>query len=149
MQEIIHAFGIDWRLIAIQIFNFAILAVGLWYFLYTPLLNLLENRQKTIQEGVAQAAEAERQLRHADEEKSEILKAAHTDASAVAARAKAHADEKTAVLIREAEEKSARILEEAKREGEAEKQRLYKESEAEIAKTALLAAEKILKERTS
>lgn len=149
MQEIIHAFGIDWRLIVIQIFNFTLLALGLWYFLYTPVLSMLEKRQKTIEEGVAHAAEAERKLRHADEEKAGILKAAHEDARAIGERAKVHADEKTSMLLREAEAKSERILEEAKKEGESLKERLYKESEGEIAKTALLAAEKILRERRS
>ncbi|MBX9906408.1 ATP synthase F0 subunit B [Patescibacteria group bacterium] len=147
MQEIINAFGIDWRLIVIQIFNFALLLTGLWYFLYTPVLTMLEKRQKTIEKGLADAALAEQALTGAETEKAAIVKAAHDEATAVSLRAKAYADEKSAALVREAEEKTTRMMEEAKKAGLELQNRLYKESEAEIARTALLAAEKILKQR--
>jgi len=147
MEEIIKAFGIDWRLIAIQVFNFAILATALWYFLYTPVLNMIEKRRAMIEKGIADAQAAGENLAQAESEKSVILTAAHKEAGEVAARAKVHADEKTQALLHEAEEKKQRLLADAKREGEALTERLYKESEAEIAKTALLAAEKILKEK--
>ena len=48
MQEILTAFGIDWRLIVIQVFNFAMLAYVLWYFLYTPVLKLLAEREENV-----------------------------------------------------------------------------------------------------
>lgn len=147
MHEIISAFGIDWRLIVIQLFNFAILATALWYFLYTPVLSLLEKRRSVIEKGLTDAEAAATNLKNAETEKASIVKAAHEEASAVAVRAKAYADEKTAVLLRDAEEKGQRVLEDAKKAGVELQNRLYKESEAEIARTALLAAEKILKER--
>ena len=147
MQEILSAFGIDWRLITIQVINFALLLIGLRYFLYTPVLSMLEKRKQVIEKGLTDAAEAARSLKDADKEKAGIVKAAHDEAAAVALRAKAHADERTAALLHEAEEKKMRILEEAKKAGVELQDRLYKESEAEIARTALLAAEKILRGR--
>lgn len=147
MEAIIHAFGIDWRLIAIQIFNFAILAVALWYFLYTPVLSMIEKRKAMIEKGIADAKAAEKQLESAESEKGAILTAARKEAGEVASRAKEFAAEKTEALLSEAEEKKARILAEAKRDGEEMKAKLYKESEAMIAKTALLAAEKILNDK--
>lgn len=147
MHEIISAFGIDWRLIAIQIFNFTLLLCGLWYFLYNPIMRMIEKRRGMIEQGVKDAQAAAKELASAEEEKGAIVTAAHKEAKEVALRAKTHAKEKTAVLLAEAEEKRARLLADAKREGEEMKNKLYKESEAEIAKTALLAAEKILKEK--
>lgn len=148
MEEIIHAFGVDWRLIAIQVFNFSLMLAGLWYFLYTPVLKLLDDRKKIIEEGLTNAAHAERALRHADKEKAAILAAAHAEALHVDARAKVHAEEKIATLIQDAEEKAARILHNAEEEGAALKMRLEREGEADIARVALLAAEKILRERS-
>ncbi len=145
MQEILTAFGIDWRLISIQIFNFGILLTALWYFLYTPVLSMIEKRQEVIRKGLKDASDAERKLASAEEERSSIVKTAHLEAGNVASRAKAYADEKTALLLKDAEEKRVRTLADALREGERVKENLYKESQAEIAKTALLAAEKILK----
>jgi F0F1-type ATP synthase membrane subunit b/b' len=57
MEEIIHAFGIDQRLIIIQIVNFAILAGALGYFLYTPVLRLLREREEKIAQGLKDAEE--------------------------------------------------------------------------------------------
>lgn len=147
MHEIIAAFGIDWRLIAIQIFNFTLLLSVLWYFLYGPIMRMLEKRRGMIEQGVKDALAAGEALASAESEKGVIVTAAHQEAQEVGLRAKKHAEEKTATLLEEAAEKRARLLEDAKREGEALKERLYKESEAEIAKTALLAAEKILSEK--
>jgi F-type H+-transporting ATPase subunit b len=147
MQPIIAVFGIDWKILGFQAFNFTVALVVLYYFLYKPVLALIEERRVKIEGGLEDAKQASENLKRAEQEKAEIVKAAHTEASAVALRAKAHSDEKTATLMRAAEEKSQRVMEDAKKAGEDLQKRLYKESEAEIAKTALLAAEKILKER--
>ena len=58
MEEIIHAFGIDWRLIVIQMFNFAVLAGALWYFLYTPVLTILSDREAKLKKGVEDVPQA-------------------------------------------------------------------------------------------
>lgn len=147
MEEIIKNFGIDWRLISSQIFNFAILAVALWYFLYTPVLSMIEKRRQTIEKGLTDAAEAGRSRKDAEKEKAEIVKTAHDEASLIAARNKFVCEEKARALMSDAEERSLRTLEDAKKAGIELQDRLYKESEAEIARTALLAAEKILKAR--
>lgn len=147
MQEIIHAFGIDWRLIVIQIFNFGLLAGVLWYFLYTPLLNLLAEREQKIKKGVEDAVKAEEALKSADVEKSSILKDAHSEATQIVARGASHAEDKGKALIAEAQEKIARDLASAKQSADEIKAQALKESEAEIAKLAILGAEKVLNEK--
>lgn len=147
MQEIIHAFGIDWRLIVIQIFNFAILLAALWYFLYTPILNMLAERQRKIEQGVKDAENAAKALSDADKTKAEVLTGAQSEASQIVSRAKGHAEEKGAIILSEAETKAERLLREAQARGEEIKQQAQKESEADIAKLAILAAEKVLRER--
>lgn len=147
MEEILKTFSIDWRLIGIQIFNFGLLLAVLTYFLYKPVLRIIEERRMKIEQGIKDADEAKARLATAEEERALLVKKAHTEASEVAARAKEYADEKSAALVKDAEAKSARIIEDAKSEGALLKERIEKESQADIAKTALLAAEKILKER--
>lgn len=149
MQEIIEAFGIDWRLIVIQIFNFGLLTGVLWYFLYTPVLKLLKDREDKIRKGVEDAQKAEETLKVADVEKSSILKDAHTEAAQIVARGTQHAEEKGKRLIEEAHEKIARDIENAKASAEDIKARALKESEAEIAKLAILGAEKVLNKELS
>ena len=145
MQEMIATFGIDWRLIVIQIFNFALLLALLWYFLYKPVLAMLDARKEKIEQGVRDAEAAGERLAHAEEEKASILKTAHGSAEEVLARAKDAATEKSAAVLSEASEKSERILAEAALKAREIEERARKESEDEIAKMAILAAEKILK----
>ncbi len=149
MQEILTAFGIDWRLIVIQIFNFGVLAGILWYFLYTPVLKILNEREEKIKKGIRDAEEAEKARTEADAEKTKILKDAHGEASQIVARGTAHAEEKEKALLNEASEKIARDIASAKALSEELKAKAIKESEAEIAKLAILGAEKVLEKELS
>lgn len=144
MQEILHAFGIDWRLIVIQIVNFGMLAGILWYFLYTPVLKLLSEREQKIKKGIEDAELAGKAREDADVARTAILKEAHGEATQVVARASTHAEEKSKALIAEASEKIARDIQSAKTQAEDIKAKAIKESEAEIAKLAILTAEKVL-----
>ena len=145
MQEIIHAFGIDWRLIVIQMFNFAVLMGALWYFLYTPVMNMLRERETKIQKGVEDAEAARKSLSEAETTKKQVLTEANTEATAVVKRAAVRAEEKSATIIKEAEERALRTLEEAKQKSAEIQRQAFKESEAEIAKVAVLTAEKLLR----
>ena len=147
MEEIVHAFGLDIRLIVIQMFNFAILVGVLWYFLYTPVLNLIRDRQSKIEQGVRDAEEAGEKLKDAEAERAKVLSGAQHEAGNIVERAHHHAEQRGAEIIQEAENKAARILDDAGEKGEEIKRTAEKESEAEIAKLAVLAAEKILRER--
>ncbi len=147
MQEIIHAFGIDWKLIVIQVFNFSVLAGVLWYFLYTPVLNLLAEREAKIKKGIEDAESATKALSLADIEKQKVLSLAHGEATAIVARASEHAEEKGSHIVNEAMNKAERIAQDADAKALEIKARAHKESEAEIAQVAILAAEKILNQK--
>jgi len=147
MDAIISAFGIDGRLIVIQLVNFAILMGALGYFLYTPILNALKTREEKIAEGIADAEAAAVARAGAETEKGEILTAAHASAEEIATRAKTAATEQAEVIMSEAEKKAADALKNAEVAAEQLRAKVQKEAEAEIAKTAVLAAEKVLRER--
>lgn len=144
MQEILHAFGIDWRLIVIQIFNFSVLMGILWYFLYTPVLKLLSDREEKIKKGVADAEFATQERAHAEAEKVALIKEAHVEAGQIYVRATASAEEKEKALMEDAHKKIARDIQSATKLAEEIKAKAIKDSESEIAKISLLTAEKIL-----
>lgn len=148
MEGILHTFGIDGRLIVIQIFNFALLGAALWYFLYTPVLTMLSEREKKIKKGVEDAENAAQALASAENEKSSILTEANKEAESVATRATLHAKEKAALIAAEADAKAARTIADAQQKGEDLKAQARKESEDEIAKVAVLAAEKVLRQQS-
>jgi len=147
MEEIVHAFGIDWRLIVIQMFNFALLLGALWYFLYTPILKMLEAREAKLKQGVMDAEKAALSLTEADTAKSAILKEARGEAETIVATAKTHAEAKGAAIVSDAEAKALRVLDDAKARGEEAQKEARRASEAEIAQAAILAAEAILKKQ--
>lgn len=147
MEDLIHAFGLDTRLIVIQIINFAILAGALWYFLYEPVLKMLDERKKKIEEGLQDAEDAKVLKENAEAERIKLLTRAEKEADAVAEKAKAHATEKSTQIVSAAETKADALLKEAAKKSEELKAKAHKESEAEIAKLAVLAAEKVLAEK--
>ncbi len=145
MEQLLSAFGIELELIIAQIINFGILAVALSYFLYKPLLAMLQKREEKIAQGMQDAEDAAKAKASADEEKKAILSSAHKDAEEVGAKAKAFADEKAATITAEAQAKAESIITNAQAKGEELKEQARKDSEAEVAKLAILAAEKVLK----
>jgi len=106
MEQLLQAFGIDAKLIIIQLINFGILAGLLTYFLYTPILNMLAQREEKIAQGMKDAEDAARAKAAANEEKKGILSAAHKDAESVGANAKTYADEQAIVITAAAQTKS-------------------------------------------
>lgn len=149
MDQLIQAFGIDVKLIIVQIINFTLLVGLLSYFLYKPVLKLLADREEKVTQGIKDAEEAAKALAEAEDEKKGIVSAAHKEAEDVALRAKAHADEKAAEVAAVATEKAAGIVATAEEQAENIKLKAKQDSEAEIAKMAVLAAEKVLRQQTS
>lgn len=147
MDQLLHAFGIDAKLIIIQIFNFGVLMALLTYFLYKPVLNMLAEREGKIAQGIRDAEDAAKAKASADEEKKMVLADAHKGAEEIAANAKQFADDKAAGIVAEAQTKAEAVVKDAEAKGEEIKAKAHKESEAEIAKLAVLAAEKVLLEK--
>lgn len=147
MEQLIQAFGIDVKLIIIQIINFVLLVGALSYFLYKPVLKILNDREEKIAQGIKDAEAAAEAKASADKEKQTILGSAHKEAEVVATNAKTYADEKAAQIVAEAQTKAEGVVKSAESKGEEIKVQARKESEAEIAKLAVLATEKVLREK--
>ena len=149
MENIINAFGIDVHLIIVQIINFVILMAALGYFLYTPILNLLREREGKIAAGIKDAEAAAVAKASAEAEKKVVLSEAHLAASEVNSRAKASAEATAAEIVTAAEAAAEAVKAKGVAEANQLKAAALKASEGEIAKTAILAAEKILREKSA
>jgi F-type H+-transporting ATPase subunit b len=149
MEALIAAFGLDWKLLLIQGINFGVLLTGLTYFLYTPVMNLIDERRKMVAEGVRSAQEADRVLADSKKEGEGIVGTAAREAEALVAAARARADEKGLELVREAEHKAHAVIADATARAEEAKRQALMESEKEITRAAILAAEKILREKAA
>jgi F-type H+-transporting ATPase subunit b len=149
MEQLIHAFGIDVRLILMQVVNFGLLMAALTYFLYKPVLKILKEREEKIAKGIEDAKAAEVARASAEEEKKGIIATANKDAEAMTTRATEHANTRAEQIVADAHKKADQVIKDAGDRSSEMKTQILRESEAEIAKLAVLAAEKVLKERTS
>ena len=87
MNELFAAFGLNWKLLLIQLVNFGLLLSVLSYFLYKPVLRIIDERQKKIAEGVRIAEEATQRLADARVESDGIVGGAAREAEGQIGRA--------------------------------------------------------------
>ena len=142
MSALLSAFGIDWRLLVINMVNFGLLLLALWYFLYTPLTRMLEERRMKVAQGVADAEESAARLAEIESSKAEKLAAAGREADAVLSNARKSAIEKGREMLSESEAAAQRMIKDAEAEAKEAKARSIEESRQEVAKLIVLGIEK-------
>lgn len=147
MEELFSTFGIDWRLIVAQALNFGIVLVALTWLLYKPVLKTLDERREKIAQGVKDAERAAEAAANADAEAKKVTHAAALDADQIVASARDAASSEKARIVKEAEARAEAIARDAEARAQETADRARRESEKEIARLAVLAAEKVLRSR--
>ena len=147
MEQLFDAFGIDWKLLIAQAVNFGVLLVALTYFLYKPVLKTLDERKAKVAKGVLDAEEAEQKLAEADSEVSQKLTTATGEAESIVAGARESANSEKSRILKDAESRAADIAADADARAKETAARALRESEKEVARLAVLAAEKVMREK--
>lgn len=101
---LIHALGINGRILLAQFFNFSLLVFVLWRFAYKPILNILEERRQKIYKGLDDAADAAEALKSAEREGKEIMVQARQEAVKVMEDAQVQAQKRQTDIVKKAEE---------------------------------------------
>lgn len=146
MSALLNAFGINGGLLLAQAVNFGVLMIVLWYFLYRPVMKTLETRRQKIAKGVEDAEAAERKLAQADEEASERVHGAETEAEGIVTSAREEAGSERARILKEAEARAQSVAADAEARAKETAAKTLRESEKEIARLAVLAASKAMQE---
>ncbi len=149
MSELFAAFGINWKLLIIQGINFAALLAILSYLLYEPVLRIIDERREKVAEGVRIAEAADAKLADAKRQGDEMVGTAARDAEQLVASARARADEKGSEIVKTAEARAHALMKDAEVRAEEAMRLALAESEKDIARAAMLAAEKILREKSA
>ncbi len=144
MESILHTFGIDWRLLVINMINFGLLMLGLWYFLYGPVMRMLEERRQKVVKGVEDAEAAGRARQEIEGERSGVLTRAAQEADEALAKARAAAGARERELVEEAGKRAESIVAQAEAQAKEEKARAIAESRDEVAKLIVLGMEKAM-----
>src|SRR3989344_1664086 len=103
MSGLFEAFGINWQLLLVQAFNFGVLLTVLWYFLYRPVLKMIDDRRAKIAEGVQNAGAAAKRLESAKKEGEKIVGGASREGEGIVAAARSRAEERAAEIVKNAE----------------------------------------------
>lgn len=146
MSELFATFGINWKLLLIQAVNFGVLLTALTYFLYRPVMKMLDERRAKIAEGVQAAEAAGQRLADAKTEADSIVGDGARQAETLLSNARSSAEEKGASILKDAETRAAQVMKDAEARAAESQRQAMRESEREIAKAAMLAAEKILRD---
>lgn len=120
VEQIANTFGVDWPHLIAQIISFSIVCFLLQRFAYKPVLAMLEERRRQIEQGVANTKKIADELAQTEAHRQEILKQANEqitklmeEARAAAARVK---DEETQKAIVAAEQILAKSREAAQQD---------------------------------
>lgn len=113
-------------------------------FLFQPVMNVINAREKMINDQFESAKNAEDEAAKLKEEYHDKIKTANTEADQILADAKERADEAYNSQMEDIRVETERLKEKAKRDIEAQHEKAMQATQAEIAKLAVVAARKIL-----
>ena len=122
--------------------------VFVWFcmkFIWPPILNALEERQKQIEEGLAAADKSQEKLAEAEVEADKIVAEARQQATGILDQAHARANEIVAEGKESGVKERERQLAAAKAEIEQETNKAREELRGQVSAIAIASAEKILK----
>lgn len=136
MQSLIESFGIDWKLLVSQVFNFLVIFGVITFLVSKPLAKSVAERRKKIKEGLDKSEEADKRLKGVSILEKETLKKAETEAMKVILSAEEKAKKEESKILKEAEEKSRLVKEKAMEEIAEAREHSMQSAEQEIASLA-------------
>jgi F-type H+-transporting ATPase subunit b len=139
-EKIAQTFGWNASLFISQVISFCVVAFLLKKFAYGPILNLLAERQKTIQQSLENAEKIKAELAQAETERKRLISEASAAAAKIIEEARAAAAAITERESQKAVTAAAEIIAKAKQANESEFKRLEAELKREIGSLAVKAA---------
>lgn len=149
MDQVIQTFGINTKLILIQIVNFGILLFLLHRFLYRPVIRIMNERQARIEKGMDDAKRAVAELAEASIKREEILVKTKEESKVILDSALLSAGKIKDSIQKEAEEKAKEIVRSAVEQAQEEKKKMMAEVKNEVLALAVEVTEKILGEQVT
>lgn len=147
MSSLIQALGLDVRILLAQFVNFGVLVFVLWRFAYRPILNLLEERRKKVEQGVKDAEAATEKLEKSIGEGEKIISDSHQEAKLIINEAQTKAEKRYQEIMNQAKEDVKVQMAKEKEKLNQERQALVGQAKTELSQLLILSLEKFLNER--
>ena len=148
-MELLTKLGVDWKLLIAQIVNFTILVSVLTYFVYRPLLDLLDARRGRIAKAMEDAKRVEQQTRELEQFRLEELKKIDQEVGALIERGKRQAEQIRDEILLSAKRQADDILAKGRRQLESERSQVFRDVQATLASMIVRMTQKILEREFS
>jgi F-type H+-transporting ATPase subunit b len=143
-MDVLNTLGINARDFIWHTINFLILLFLLSKFLYRPIVGMLDERSRRIQESLEAAERAQADVARADREREELLATTRREIGEMMAQAQGAAERIQSEARTTAQQEAQRIVETARQEADAERAQAMAELRREVASLAVSAAERVI-----
>jgi len=144
--QLFGSFGVDGPHLLIQLINFAILAFILYRFAIKPALGQMEERNRLIEKGLADAQAATQRLADAQKASDAKLNAASDEAAKMLAEARNAAEAAIEAAKAEATAAQTEVIAKAKAAIEADRVKMMNEVRGEVSRLVVETAAKVLEQ---
>ena len=136
--------GINWVLLIAQIVNVVLLVWLLKRFLYAPVLNMLNERTKRIQDSLSEADKVRAQMAEAQRDnEAELVRARH-EAAAIVSQAQERARAQEQEIIAQARQEADRIRADAREQALRERDQMIGDLKNQVATLVTQTATRVL-----
>jgi len=143
-MELLESFGINFKLLLSQVVNFFILLLILYKLVYKPLINLLDQRQKTIKESLEKADQIKQKEADLETREKEIVVKAKEEAYKIIQTAKEEGDKIRAEAHNKAKEESKILIDKTQETLKKEKEMMLDELKGDVADLAVLVSKQVI-----
>lgn len=141
------AFGVDYKLLIANFVNFGILLFVLYKIGYKPMLKFINDRTKTIEDGLKNAALAKQNIAEATQQQQAMLTTARQEAQSIVVAANDQAIKQSQLLIEKSKLEAKKVIDQAKLNIRQEHDQMMQQAKAELTDLVLLATEKVLQQK--
>ena len=141
----IGSLGFNLPALIAQLINFVLLLIIFRMLLYKPLLNILDQRKRRIEEGIAASDEAKRRLSETEQETAKEMDKARQEGQALIAQAQQAANRLREEETQRARAEAEQLIERARGEIALERDAAIAVLRREFAGLAVTAAERVIK----
>ena len=136
--------NIDWQQILLHLFNFAILAGGLYFLLFKPVKDFMDKRIAYYQGMDKEAVDKLEQAKTQEQEYQKRLESADLEISRKKEQAAKDAEKIAETILDDANKQKEHILAEAQKAAAHEKEKMIQDAKEEIVGLAMAATVKML-----
>jgi F-type H+-transporting ATPase subunit b len=142
----LEALGINLGLLVSQLFNFALLAVLLYFVAYKPILRMLDERSARIKKGLEDAEQASKRAAEMEQEFEQRMVEARKEGQEIIAQATQMSEKARQDILDRAREEARAQIEKAKEEISRERELAMAELRQQVADLSLTISEKVIGE---